>query len=47
MINNNYNDERELEAIRLIDQAEILADRGKGKEAIQKQKQKVCPIHEY
>ena len=35
MINNNYNDERELEAIRLIDQAEILADRGKGKEAIQ------------
>ncbi|MFX1310735.1 MAG: hypothetical protein ACFE8C_13620 [Promethearchaeota archaeon] len=35
MINNNYNDEKELEAIRLIDQAEILADRGKGKEAIQ------------
>lgn len=35
MINNNYNDEKELEAIRLIDQAETLADRGKGKEAIQ------------
>ncbi|MFX1303680.1 MAG: hypothetical protein ACFFBV_07965 [Promethearchaeota archaeon] len=34
MINNRYNDEKELEAIRLIDQAEILADRGKGKEAI-------------
>jgi len=31
---NNYSDEKELEAIRLIDQAEILADRGKGKEAI-------------
>jgi hypothetical protein len=35
MINNNFDDERELEAIRLIDQAETLADRGKGKEAIQ------------
>ncbi|MFW9972690.1 MAG: hypothetical protein ACFFDF_21070, partial [Candidatus Odinarchaeota archaeon] len=35
MINNNYNDEKELEAIRLIDQAETLADRGKGDEAIQ------------
>jgi tetratricopeptide (TPR) repeat protein len=35
MINNNFNDEKELEAIRLIDQAETLADRGKGKEAIQ------------
>jgi len=34
MINNRYNDEKELEAIRLIDQAEDLADRGKGKEAI-------------
>ncbi|MFX1242332.1 MAG: hypothetical protein ACFFA7_13875, partial [Promethearchaeota archaeon] len=35
MINNNFDDEKELEAIRLIDQAETLADRGKGKEAIQ------------
>jgi tetratricopeptide (TPR) repeat protein len=35
MIDNNYNDEKELEAVRLIDQAETLADRGKGKEAIQ------------
>lgn len=35
MINNRYSDEKELEAIRLIDQAETLADRGKGKEAIQ------------
>jgi len=35
MINNDYNDERELEAITLIDRAETLADRGKGKEAIQ------------
>ena len=34
MINNRYNDEKELEAIRLIDQAEELADRGKGKESI-------------
>jgi tetratricopeptide (TPR) repeat protein len=34
MINNRYNDEKELEAVRLIDQAETLADRGKGKEAI-------------
>jgi len=34
MINNRYNDEKELEAIRLIDQAETLADRGKGNEAI-------------
>ncbi|KKM70414.1 hypothetical protein LCGC14_1441060, partial [marine sediment metagenome] len=30
MIDNRYNDEKELEAIGLIDQAEILADRGKG-----------------
>ncbi|MFX0001994.1 MAG: hypothetical protein ACFE9C_18430 [Candidatus Hodarchaeota archaeon] len=35
MIDNNYNDEKELEAIRLIDQAETLADKGKGHEAIQ------------
>ncbi|MDX1798083.1 MAG: hypothetical protein R3255_05495 [Candidatus Lokiarchaeia archaeon] len=35
MINNNFDDEKELEAIKLIDQAETLADRGKGKEAIQ------------
>ncbi len=35
MINNDYNDEKEIEAIRLIDRAETLADRGKGKEAIQ------------
>ncbi|MFX0104246.1 MAG: hypothetical protein ACFE75_01990 [Candidatus Hodarchaeota archaeon] len=35
MINNRYTDEKELEAIRLIDQAETFADRGKGKEAIQ------------
>jgi len=35
MINNSDNDEKELEAIRLIDQAETLADRGKGKEAIE------------
>jgi tetratricopeptide (TPR) repeat protein len=35
MINNRYADEQELEAIKLIDQAETLADRGKGKEAIQ------------
>ena len=34
MINNSDSDEKELEAIRLIDQAETLADRGKGKEAI-------------
>lgn len=34
MINNSDNDEKELEAIRLIDRAETLADRGKGKEAI-------------
>jgi tetratricopeptide (TPR) repeat protein len=34
MINNRYNDEKELEAVRLIDQAETLADHGKGKEAI-------------
>jgi len=34
MINNRYNDEKELEAVRLIDQAETLADRGKGEEAI-------------
>ncbi|MFX1390797.1 MAG: hypothetical protein ACFE9Z_12105 [Promethearchaeota archaeon] len=34
MINDNYNDEKELEAIRLIDQAETLADKGKGEEAI-------------
>ncbi|NVM37951.1 MAG: hypothetical protein HWN81_20325 [Candidatus Lokiarchaeota archaeon] len=34
MIDNRYSDEKELEAIRLIDQAETLADRGKGKEAI-------------
>ncbi|UCC19741.1 MAG: hypothetical protein JSV62_00245 [Promethearchaeota archaeon] len=35
MINNRDNDEKELQAIRLIDQAETLADRGKGKEAIE------------
>ncbi len=35
MINSRYDDEKELEAIKLIDQAENLADRGKGKEAIQ------------
>ncbi|MFX1419259.1 MAG: hypothetical protein ACFE9N_10100 [Promethearchaeota archaeon] len=35
MINNSDNDEKELQAIRLIDQAETLADRGKGKEAIE------------
>jgi len=35
MTNKSYNDERELEAIRLIDQAEILADKGKGKEAVE------------
>ncbi len=34
MINNSYSDEKELEAIRLIDQAESLVDSGKGKEAI-------------
>jgi len=34
MINNRYNDEKELEAVRLIDQAETLADRGKGEDAI-------------
>ena len=34
MINNRYNDEKELEAVRLIDQAESFADRGKGEEAI-------------
>ncbi len=34
MINNSDNDEKELEAIRLIDRAETLADREKGKEAI-------------
>ncbi|MFW9998648.1 MAG: hypothetical protein ACFE88_00895 [Candidatus Hermodarchaeota archaeon] len=34
MINNRYNDEKELEAVRLIDQAENLADRGKGEDAI-------------
>ena len=34
MINNRYSDEKELEAIRLIDQAESLVDSGKGKEAI-------------
>ncbi|MFX1327042.1 MAG: hypothetical protein ACFE91_02720 [Promethearchaeota archaeon] len=34
MINSRYDDEKELEAIKLIDQAENLADRGKGKEAI-------------
>ncbi len=35
MIDNRYNDEKELEAIGLIDQAETLADRGKGKDAIE------------
>lgn len=35
MINNSFDDEKELEAIKLIDRAETLADRGKGKEAIQ------------
>jgi len=35
MTNKSYNDERELEAIRLIDQAETLADKGKGKEAVE------------
>ena len=34
MSNSSYSDEKELEAIKLIDQAETLADRGKGKEAI-------------
>ena len=34
MINNRYNDEKELEAVRLIDQAETLVDRGKGVDAI-------------
>ncbi|MFW9829427.1 MAG: hypothetical protein ACFFEY_17770 [Candidatus Thorarchaeota archaeon] len=35
MINDKYNDEKELEAIKLIDQAETLADKGKGDESIQ------------
>ena len=35
MMNTNYNDEKELEAIKLIDYAETLADRGKGKEAVE------------
>ena len=34
MINNHEAEEKELEAIRLIDQAEILADKGKGDKAI-------------
>jgi len=34
MMNNNENEEKELEAVRLIDQAEILADKGKGEAAI-------------
>jgi len=34
MINNRYSDEKELEAVRLIDQAETLVDRGKGIDAI-------------
>ena len=34
MIDNRYSDEKELEAIKLIDQAETLVDSGKGKEAI-------------
>jgi len=34
MSNNNENEEKELQAIRLIDQAEILADKGKGDKAI-------------
>ncbi len=34
MINNRYSDEKELEAVRLIDQAETLVDRGKGEDAI-------------
>ncbi len=34
MSNSSYSDEKELEAIKLIDQAETLADRGKGKESI-------------
>lgn len=33
-MDNRYSDEKELEAIKLIDQAETLADRGKGKESI-------------
>ena len=35
MIDNNYNDEKELEAMGLFDQADNLADRGQGDEAIQ------------
>ncbi|MFX1501477.1 MAG: hypothetical protein ACFFDH_10995 [Promethearchaeota archaeon] len=34
MMDNRYTDEKELEAIKLIDQAETLADRGEGKESI-------------
>jgi tetratricopeptide (TPR) repeat protein len=34
MSNSSFSDEKELEAIKLIDQAETLADRGKGEEAI-------------
>lgn len=34
MINNRYSDEKELEAIGLIDRAETLADQGKGEESI-------------
>lgn len=33
-MDNRYTDEKELEAIKLIDQAETFADRGKGKESI-------------
>jgi len=35
MKNKSYNDERELEAISLIDQAETFADKGKGQDAIE------------
>jgi tetratricopeptide (TPR) repeat protein len=35
MIGNNYSDEKEIEAIKLIDQAETLVDHGKGKEALE------------
>ena len=35
MLNKDFNDEKELEAIKLIDYAETLADQGKGKESVQ------------
>lgn len=35
MMNKDYNDEKELEAIKLIDYAETLADQGKGKESVE------------